>query len=104
MTVATITFGVDGLGRGLYTEAVSLQEIGKIKLKRITRILFVPRLQLWEVRDMRGRVLHRAASRRACVDWEHEQFVEGIASAGQGPGKIGANRDKMTLFTSRRRR
>ena len=75
-TVAVITFDSAGVGRGLYTDAIPLGSIGRLKCRRVSRIDWNERRQTWEVRPARGRrVMYSHASRAACVDWERENLA-----------------------------
>ena len=72
---ATITFGPDGNGRCLYTEAIDLKSIGPLEIRRATSIEFNDKTQLWEVRDAKDNgLLFQNASREVCLLWEHENL------------------------------
>ena len=70
----TLTFGPDGIGHGLYTEAIDLHQLGVLHVERATAIEFDNEGQTWQVRDMSGESLFAAASRQECLDWEQEHF------------------------------
>ncbi len=76
-TPAILTFRTDGTARGLYTDEIPLRELGRLTCRRVSRIEFDARSQLWEVRPAgrKGSVLFRHASRAACVDWERKAFA-----------------------------
>jgi hypothetical protein len=71
---ASIVFGTDGTGRGLYTEAIDLTRLGRLKVARATTITFDNRLQVWRVKDRTGFALFTSPSRQMCLDWEKEYF------------------------------
>jgi hypothetical protein len=60
--------------QGLYTELLDLTRLGRLKLRRISRIEFNHRRQCWQVLNSRGKRLHTATSRQACLDWEQAHF------------------------------
>ena len=72
MNVLTVALG--GIVTGLYTETISLAEIGALQVERLTSIEFNDATQQWEVRDRAGSLLHADPSRAACLDWEHRHF------------------------------
>ena len=74
VTLATIIFDTDVIGRCLYTEAIPLHEIGLLNVERATRIEFDNCLQVWRVNDKRGIALYTSPSRRTCLQWEHQYF------------------------------
>ncbi len=72
--IATLTFTPDGLGCGLYTEAIDLSRLGVLHIERATTIEFDNKDQKWRVRDASGRKLFAAASRQQCLEWEQRHF------------------------------
>jgi hypothetical protein len=60
--------------QGLYTELLDLTRLGRLTLRRISRIEFNHRRQRWQVLNPRGKRLHSAPSRQACLDWEQAHF------------------------------
>ena len=74
MNAATLVFQPDGTVRGLYTEAIDLSSLGRLVVKRASRIEFNDDRQAWEVRTVRGRLLFSAPSRQQCLDWERQYF------------------------------
>ena len=60
--------------QGLYTELLDLTRLGRLTLRRISRIEFNNRRQCWQVLNPRGKRLHSATSRQACLDWEQAHF------------------------------
>jgi len=71
-----IYFTPDGKGRALYNETVDLSAIGRLSIKRATRIEFSDRAQAWRVYSPRGRkALFSSPSREACLAWE-QQYLE----------------------------
>lgn len=69
-----LTFKPSGLVFGLYTEAIPLEQIGSLKISRMTGIEFNNETQEWEARDWAGTLLFSHRSRQRCLDWEHRQF------------------------------
>lgn len=69
-------FSPNGNGRALYNETVDLSAIGRLSIKRATRIEFSDRAQAWRVYPTRGRkALFSSPSREACLEWE-QQYLE----------------------------
>lgn len=83
---ATLVFTPDGTAHGLYTEAIDLTLLGRLTVKRASRVEFSEKGQCWEVRTLRGRLIFSAPTRQQCLDWEQRHFT-----AGDGiPGREGA--------------
>ncbi len=69
-----LTFELDGTGRCLHTDAIPLQSLGTLTVKRATTIEFNASTQQWEVKDADGLTLHSDPSRSCCLAWEVEHF------------------------------
>lgn len=70
-----LTFTPDGLGHGLYTEAFDLGQIGRLSVRRATRIEFDEKTQYWRVYLARGKkALFNSPSRQTCLNWERDYF------------------------------
>ena len=69
-----LVFTKDGLGHGLYTEAIDLSRIGALSISRATSIEFDNKLQVWRVYDRKEFPLYSSPSRQVCLDWEHDYF------------------------------
>jgi hypothetical protein len=69
-----ISFKPDGTAQCLWTDAISLHELGRLEIHRATNIEFNNTTQKWEVRDQRGKVRFIAKSRSACLDWEQRNL------------------------------
>ena len=69
---AVILFDPTGAARCLYSELMDLRRLGRLHLRRATRIEFNEDTQLWEVLPARRatKALFSAPSRRECLDWE----------------------------------
>lgn len=70
MSETVITFTPDGNGHCLYTEAISLQGIGRITVERATNIEFDEQAQYWRVYDVRRFPMFNAPTRELCLAWE----------------------------------
>jgi len=93
----SLTFTPDGVGHGLYTEAIDLGQLGSLAVVRATTIEFDNAAQYWRVRDPDGFAMFNSPSRQECLDWErqhlesqedikHEQFPDGAGSVAAGAG------------------
>ena len=69
-----LTFDPAGNARCLYTEAVDLNSIGPLEIRRASNIEFNNQSQQWEVKDLDGKILFSNPSRVRCLDWEHQYF------------------------------
>ena len=69
-----LTFEADGTGHCLHTDAIPLQSLGTLYIKRATNIEFNPATQQWEVRDADGAILFANPSRSRCLEWEVNLF------------------------------
>ncbi len=65
-----IQFTLDGTAHCLWTDAISLHELGRLEIHRATNIEFNNRTQQWEVIDRKGKVRFFSRSRVACLEWE----------------------------------
>ena len=65
-----LTFHSDGTAQGLYTEAIPLHALGRLRIRRATTIEFDNNTQYWRVRDRDGFPLFNSPSRQTCLDWE----------------------------------
>ncbi len=69
-----IHFTADGTGAGLYTEAIDLQQIGRLEITRASNVEFNEITQQWEVFDFTGHKLFAHSSRKTCLEWERQAF------------------------------
>lgn len=74
-TMTTLTFTPDGLGHGLYTEAISLGAIGSLVIERATLIELTTPRRSSRVYDRTGFPMFNSPSREACLEWER-QYLE----------------------------
>jgi len=74
MKKSVLTFKTSGMVFGLYTEIIPLDQIGALKINRLTEIEFNNATQEWEARDRAGTVLFSNRSRERCIRWEHRHF------------------------------
>jgi hypothetical protein len=65
-----ISFQQDGTAQCLWTEALPLHELGRLKITRASNIEFNNATQQWEVKDRRGHMRFFSKSRSACLEWE----------------------------------
>jgi hypothetical protein len=72
-----ISFNPDGTARCLWTDAISLHDLGHLKITRASNIEFNHADQKWEVIDRKGSVRFMARSRSACLEWEQENLQPG---------------------------
>ncbi len=70
----SIQFKPDGTAHCLWTDAISLHELGRLEITRASSIEFNNATQHWEVKDRKGRVRFIARSRSACLDWEQQNL------------------------------
>jgi hypothetical protein len=71
-----ILFKPGGTARCLWTEAVPLQELGRLELQRASTVEFNHPMQVWEVRLASDPmdVAFAHPSRQTCLAWEQEQI------------------------------
>ena len=69
-----ISFRPDGTALCLWTEALPLHEIGRLKIQRHTNIDFNNASQHWEVIDRKSKVRFFATSRSECLEWQHQNL------------------------------
>lgn len=77
----TIDITPAGEVRCLYTEAIPLQELGPLHVRRASNVEFDASTQAWVVR-VAGCDLFRDPSRQACLDWEHQHDETILDAAG----------------------
>ena len=73
---ARLDFLPDGSVQGVYTEAIDLGLLGRLKIERASSIEFDNTRQVWRVFDRKGRGVFSSASRSACLRWEEEHINE----------------------------
>ena len=71
---SVLIFKPDGTAQGLYTEAIPLETLGRLSVRRASSIEFDDAAQQWVARDPSGVPLYRSPSRQRCLDWERETF------------------------------
>jgi len=64
----------DGTVRTIYTEVIDLTSLGKLQVRRATRIEFDNRLQVWRVFDREGDMVYCSPSRAVCLEWEQQHL------------------------------
>ena len=84
----------DGCVRGMWADALDFVALGKTDVRRASHVEFDRRQQCWCVREAQPlgrvrrwiqrlsgrplcRVVHRARTRAAALDWEHRHFQPG---------------------------
>jgi hypothetical protein len=69
-----IQFNPDGTAHCLWTDAISLHQLGRLEITRASQIEFNNLTQQWEVIDRKGRIRFFARSRSACLEWEEQHL------------------------------
>jgi len=78
----TLRFTPGGHIDCLYTEAIDLHALGRLKVVRATDIRFCEKSQLWHVHSAAtGQLFHSDPSREACLAWEHQNLQPGSSQA-----------------------
>jgi hypothetical protein len=74
---AVILFDTTGAARCLYSELIDLRRLGRLHLRRATRIEFDERAQCWDVLPVKraGKALFSAPTRRECLAWERANIT-----------------------------
>lgn len=72
-----ISFNPDGTAHCLWTDAISLHELGRLEIQRASNIEFNNADQKWEVIDRKGKVRFIAKSRSECLEWEQQNLQPG---------------------------
>jgi len=72
-----ISFTPDGTAHCLWTDAISLHELGRLEIRRASNIEFNNITQHWEVRDWKGKLRFIARSRSTCLEWEQQSLQPG---------------------------
>lgn len=72
-----IDFGPSGSACCLYSELVDLHALGRLQVRRATRIEFDGNTQRWQVLPATGAgmALFSSPSRRACLAWEQANLA-----------------------------
>lgn len=71
----TLRFTPGGHIDCLYTEAIDLRALGRLRVVRATDIRFNPATQQWDVHDAdTGAVLFSHSSRTNCLHWEQQNL------------------------------
>ena len=68
------SFKSDGTAHCLWTDAISLHELGLLEITRASQIEFENATQHWEIRDRKGRVRFIAKYRAGCLEWEQQHL------------------------------
>jgi len=84
MKTMTLHVQEDGTVYGLYTEAIDLASLGRLRIERASTIEFDNPSQLWRVFDRRGRCVFSDPSREACLGWEQNYFAPKEAPQAEG--------------------
>jgi len=68
---------LDGTASCLWDEAIDLTKLGKVTVRRASRIEWDAQMQQWWVRrETDGQCVFRSTSRNECLRWEREN--EGV--------------------------
>lgn len=70
-----LTFDPSGQGRCLYSELFDLARVGPLQVRRASNIEFNHRKQLWEVKNLKGRVRFFSRHRTTCLAWEQQNLT-----------------------------
>ena len=70
----TLIVTADGTVQGLYTEAIDLTTLGRLRIRRASAIEFDNPAQRWRVFNAYGLCLHSSPSRQECLRWEAEHW------------------------------
>jgi hypothetical protein len=76
MNTVTLIITPDGTVQGLYTEAIDLAAIGRLRVEHASTLEFDNPAQVWRVFDRRGRGRFASPSRQACLEWEAKHLAE----------------------------
>ncbi len=73
--LSVIDFTEQGQGKCLYTEAVDLRTLGRLRCERASLLEFNDQSQQWEVAEPdSARVLFTHPSRDKCLQWERRNL------------------------------
>ncbi len=75
MNPVLMTIAPDGTARCVWTEAVPLHELGRLKLQRAFSVEFDNEAQAWRVFDPAGDCLYCSPSRETCLAWEQKYLT-----------------------------
>ena len=71
-----LIIGPDGCICAPYRDGIDLTTLGHVTVKRLSRIEFNNKKQVWEVRRAVGeQVLFKHKNRAACLRWEERNFA-----------------------------
>jgi hypothetical protein len=71
----TLVFLPNGVCQGLYTEAIDLSQLGRLRVERASSIEFDNDKQAWWVRLPRLGRVYCSPSRENCLRWEEQYFA-----------------------------
>ena len=71
----TLVFLPNGICQGLYTEAIDLSQLGRLRVERASSIEFDNDKQAWWVRLPRLGRVYCSPSRENCLRWEEQYFA-----------------------------
>ena len=74
MSTASLEFLPNGTCQGLYTEAIDLAVLGKLKVNRLSYVEFNSFFQKWFVMNQRKKIVFVSQSRAACLEWEQQHY------------------------------
>lgn len=77
MNPIILSFDADGSAQCVHTDALPLEALGRMTVRRASTVEFNPGTQMWEVRwEGSDTVVFSHASRGECIRWEVEQLNE----------------------------
>jgi hypothetical protein len=72
----TLIVTSDGTVQGLYTEAIDLTTLGRLRIRRASAIEFDNPAQIWRVFNAYGLCVHTSPSRQECLRWEQRHWQQ----------------------------
>jgi hypothetical protein len=74
-------FSPNGVITCLYSEEIPLLKIGRLNIKRFTKVEPNQTSTGWQVKNMKGKILFSDPSKQTCLWWEEKYFNERMRNA-----------------------